>query len=102
MDRLIAVYLEYTGASDICLTFVRLTAECTVARQTPPCHEDWNIPASAGLDRRGNVTDLGYAGKSSGKSSLFFIRSAPFPRDRGLASVKHRSSCGVQNALVGP
>lgn len=60
-----------------------------------------------GVVKRGNASELGDVGESSGKSFLFFVRMATTPGiglsgDRGIASVKHHPSCGVRNALVGP
>lgn len=63
--------------------------------------------ALLGVIKHGNVNELGDVGKSSGKSFLFFVRTATIPGiglsgDRDIASVKHHPSCGVRNALVGP
>ena len=73
-----------------------------------PAHGDRRCLAiRLGTARRGNATELGDVGESSGKSFLFFVRMATTPGiglsgDRGIASVKHHPSCGVRNALVGP
>ena len=56
--------------------------------------------------QRGNATERGDVGGGSRKSSLFFVKSyVPgmcLPRDRDAGPVKHRGSCGVGNAFVGP
>ena len=54
----------------------------------------------------GNANEVGDVGGSPGKSSLSFVRSSlpgsGLPGDRDIGSVKHRGSCGVRCALVGP
>jgi hypothetical protein len=54
----------------------------------------------------GNANEPGDVGESPGKSSLFFVRSGlpgiGLAGDRDVVSVKHRASCGVRCALVGP
>jgi hypothetical protein len=56
--------------------------------------------------KSGNANELGDVGQSPGESCLFFVRKRVpgigSPGDRDVVSVKHRGSCGVQSALVGP
>ena len=56
--------------------------------------------------KRGNANKLGDVGDSPGKSCLFFVRfrlpENSLPGDRDVVTVKHRGSCGVQSAIVGP
>jgi hypothetical protein len=58
------------------------------------------------INIRGNPNELGDVGGSPGKSCLFFVSSRDpgigSSRDRVVASVKHRGSCGVQSTLVDP
>ena len=63
-------------------------------------------PASRRVARCGNASELGDVGLGPGKSSLFFVRGAcpgiGSPGDRDSCPVKHRGSCGVRCAQVGP
>eukprot|EP00058_Branchiostoma_floridae_P000853 XP_002586341.1 hypothetical protein BRAFLDRAFT_132176 [Branchiostoma floridae] len=63
-------------------------------------------PASRWVARCGNASELGDVGLGPGKSSLFFVRGAcpgiGSPGDRDSCPVKHRGSCGVRCAQVGP
>ena len=70
-----------------------------------------NIPELGHGDRPfgvqcGNANELGDVGGSPGKSSLFFVKDGipgiGLPGDRDVVPVKHRSSCGVPSASVGP
>ena len=71
-----------------------------------------NIPEPGRGDRPppgvqcGNASEPGDVGRSPGKSSLFFVRDGlpgiGLPGDRGVVPVKHRGSCGVRCAPVGP
>ncbi len=70
-----------------------------------------NIPKHGHGDRSfgikfGNENELGDVGGSPGKSCLFFVRyrlpEIGSPGDRDAVTVKHRGSCGVQSACVGP
>ena len=58
------------------------------------------------MHSRGNSNELRDVGGSPGKSCLFFVSSRDpgigSSRDRVVAGVKHRGSCGVQSTLVGP
>ena len=66
-----------------------------------PGHGDWFSGTTCG-----NANEVGDVGESPGKSSLFFVRNPipgiGLPGDRDNGSVKHRGSCGVRCALVGP
>src|SRR5947208_16042794 len=57
-------------------------------------------------NQSGNANELGEVGQSPGESCLFFVRNRVpeigLPGDRDADSVKHRGSCGVRSALVGP
>lgn len=54
----------------------------------------------------GNANDLGDVDGGPGKSCLFFVRvrlpGIGSPGDRDAEPVKHRASCGVRSAPVGP
>jgi hypothetical protein len=56
--------------------------------------------------KRGNAIKLVDVGGSPGKSCLFFVSfrlpENSLPGDRDVVNVKHRGSCGVQSATVGP
>ena len=99
---------------DVCVCWQPLGAKGNRVNIPDPAHGDrWCMCACiqpvrvTGITKRGNANELGDVGKSSGKSFLFFVRTATTPGiglsgDRGLASVKHHPSCGVRYALVGP
>lgn len=70
-----------------------------------------NIPEPEHGDRParvqcGNANDLRDVGGGPGKSSLFFVRDGlpgiGLAGDRDVVPVKHRGSCGVRCAPVGP
>lgn len=70
-----------------------------------------NIPKPKHGDRpsrvnSGNANELRDVGGGPGKSCLFYVRvrvpEIGLPGDRDAGLVKHRGSCGVQSAFVGP
>ena len=56
--------------------------------------------------RCSNANEPGDVGRSSGKSSLFFVRNGipgiGLSGDRDVVTVKHRASCGARCTSVDP
>lgn len=83
------------------LLVARLLSKGNRVNIPEPGHGDWSFGATCG-----NANEVGDVGGSPGKSSLFFVRGfipgIGLPGDRDNGSVKHRGSCGVRCAPVGP
>lgn len=79
-----------------------------------PGRGDWPLASRPRLARVarasvecGDANELGDVGRGTGKSSLFFVRARDLPGigspgDRDVEPVKHRGSCGVRSAPLGP
>jgi hypothetical protein len=88
----------------VCVKEAHRTAKGNWVNIPKPRHGDVLVCLHA--SQSGNANELEDVGQSLGKSCLFFVRSRVpeigSPGDRDAGSVKHRGSCGVRSASVGP